>query len=63
MHCIVLAIFYNCMVQFCSTRHSLKIYELEKDNFADLFPFLTLSVRNGNSVSFGTNVPCNVTSL
>ena len=36
----------------------LKIYELEKDNFADLFPFLTLSVRNGHSVSFGTNVPC-----
>ena len=24
----------------------LKINELEKDNFADLFPFLTLSVRN-----------------
>ena len=24
-----------------------------------LGPFLTLSVRNGLSVSFGTNVPCN----
>ena len=38
----------------------LKIYELEKDNFADLFPFLTLSVSNGHSVSFETNVPCNI---
>ena len=25
-----------------------------------LGPFLTLSVRNGPSVSFGTKVPCNV---
>ena len=24
-----------------------------------LGPFLTLSVRNGPSVNFGTNVPCN----
>ena len=35
----------------------LKIYTLEKDNFADLGPFLRLSVRNGPSVSFGTNIP------
>ena len=31
------------------------IKTLDKDNFED---FLTLSVRNRPSVSFGTNVPC-----
>jgi len=36
----------------------LKIYTLEKDNFADLAHFYTLSVRNGPSVIFGTNIPC-----
>ena len=60
MHCIVLTIFYDCVVQFLFySAQFLKIYEHEKkDIFADLFPFLTLRVRNGNFVSFETNVPC-----
>ena len=30
-----------------------------KDPVFQFVPFLTLSVRNGPSVGFGTNVPCN----
>ena len=37
---------------------------LEKDNFSEVGPFLTLcSVRNGPSVSFGTNIPWNVSNF
>ena len=49
-------IFINIWCNFFLLVLDLKIYTLEKDNFAD-FPFLTLCVRNGPSVSFGTNFP------
>ena len=53
---VVLAILFIVFIINLCSRIWAEIIKIQSFN---LCPFLTLSVRNGSSVSFGTNVPCN----